>query len=117
VMTLTVLGGTSSNPSRRRSVEVEAVIDTGFTGHLTLPPEVVQALALPPQGFVEVELADGSSAALGVYGALVLWDGRQRPVPVYETGGRALVGMSLLRGSRLTVGVAPGGEVVIEDLA
>ena len=25
------------------SVEIEAVLDTGFTGHLTLPPEIVKS--------------------------------------------------------------------------
>lgn len=109
-MPLTVLG---SGDAR---VEVEAVIDTGFTGYLTLPADVVRALALSGSGFVEVELADGGTAALDVYDAHVLWRGRERPVPVYEAEGGPLVGMSLLRGSRLTVDVEPGGEVVIEDL-
>jgi clan AA aspartic protease len=97
VMTLTVLGRFPPDPSRGRGVE--AVIDTGFTGHLTLPPEVVRSLGLLPQGFVEVELADGTTTALGVFGARVLWRSRQRPVPVYEAGGGPLIGMSLLRGS------------------
>ncbi len=109
-MPLTVLG-----PAGRR-VEVEAVIDTGFTGHLTLPSEVVRSLALPRRGFAEVELADGGTAALGVYEARVLWRGRPRPVPVYEAEAGALVGMSMLRASRLTVEVIPGGEVVVESL-
>ena len=60
------------------------MIDTGFTGHLTLPAEVVRSLALSGRGFVEVELADGSTAALEVYDARVLWRGRERFVPVYE---------------------------------
>jgi clan AA aspartic protease len=98
----------------RRSVE--AVVDTGFTGHLTLPSEVVLSLDLLERGFVEVELADGGYTGLDVYEARVLWGDQQLPIPVYETEGEPLVGMSLLRGSRLTVEVAPGGEVVIEDL-
>jgi hypothetical protein len=53
---------------------------------------------------------------LGVYDARVLWRGQERFVPVYEAEGGPLVGMSLLRGSRLTVEVEPGGDVVIEDL-
>ncbi len=47
-------------------VEVETMIDTGFTGHLTLPADVVQSLALSGRGFVEVELADGGTTALDV---------------------------------------------------
>ena len=110
IVPLTLLGSGGSR------VEVEAVIDTGFTGHLTLLAEVVRSLALSGRGFVEVELADGSTAALEVYDARVLWRGRERLVPVYEAEGGPLVGMSLLRGSRLTVEVEPGGDVVIEDL-
>lgn len=92
------------------------MVDTGFTGHLTLPPGIIRSLALPRRGFVEVELADGNTAALGVYDARVFWHGLSRPVPVYETDGGPLVGMSLLRGSRLTVEVVPGGNLVIEAL-
>jgi hypothetical protein len=69
IVPLTLLG---SGDAR---VEVEAVIDTGFTGHLTLPAGVVRSLALPGRGFVEVELADGSTSALSVYDARVLWGG------------------------------------------
>ncbi len=97
-------------------VEVEAVIDTGFTGHLTLSADVIRSLALSERGFVEVALADGGTIALGVYDARVLWRGRERFVPVYEAEGGPLVGMSLLRGSRLTMEVEPGGDVMIEDL-
>lgn len=110
IVPLTLLGSGGAR------VEVEAVIDTGFTGHLTLPAGVVRSLALPERGFVEVELADASTSALRVYDARLLWSDRERPVPAYEAEGGPLVGMSLLRGSRLTVDVQPGGQVVIEDL-
>ena len=95
--------------------DVEAVIDTGFTGHLTLPPDVVRSLSLPERGFVDVELADGTTATLGVYEALVLWHDRPRRVPVYGADGDALLGMALLRGSTLTVEVVPGGVVEITE--
>lgn len=58
VIAITLLGGSANG-----AVEVEAVIDTGFTGHLTLPPAVIRSLALPKRGFVEVELADGGAAS------------------------------------------------------
>jgi uncharacterized protein (DUF433 family) len=41
--------------------EVEAVIDTGFNGFLTLPPEQVAALALPRLGEGRAILANGRS--------------------------------------------------------
>jgi clan AA aspartic protease len=102
VVALRVLGPAGRHAGEGNSseaVEVEAVIDTGFTRHLTLPRAMVRSLALPRRGFVDVELADGRTTALDVYEARVLWHGRPRPIPVYETGetGGPLVGMSLLR--------------------
>jgi clan AA aspartic protease len=97
------------------STNVRAVIDTGFTSHLTLPPEVVRSLSLPERGFVEVELADGGIATLVVYEARILWHGQPRRVPVYETDGGPLLGMSLLSGSTLTIEVVPNGEVTIAE--
>lgn len=97
-------------------IEVEAVIDTGFTGHLTLPAGTVEDLELPREGNVEVELANGEIEEMGVYEARVLWHGRDVAVAVYETDGGPLLGMSLLRGSRLTVEAEPSGEVLIDEL-
>lgn len=113
VVTLTV---SPEDEDRSEPVEVEAVVDTGFTGHLTLPAGLVEELDLPQEGFIEVELADGDSADLGVFEGRVLWHGRRLTVPVYAAGETPLVGMSLLRGSRLTVEAAPGGAVVIEEM-
>jgi clan AA aspartic protease len=97
------------------SFNIQVAIDTGFTGHLTLPPETVRSLSLPNRGFVEVELADGGMATLGVYEARVLWHWRSLRVPVYEADGGPLIGMSLLRGSTLTIEVIPRGEVTIAE--
>jgi clan AA aspartic protease len=97
------------------SVNVQVAIDTGFTGHLTLPPNTVRSLSLPERGFVEVELADGGMTTLGVYEARVLWHWRPLRVPVYEADGGPLIGMSLLRGSTLTIEVSPRGEVTIAE--
>jgi clan AA aspartic protease len=97
------------------SVNVQVAIDTGFTGHLTLPPNTVRSLSLPERGFVEVELADGGMTTLGVYEARVLWHWRPLRVPVYEADGGPLIGMSLLRGSTLTIEVIPRGEVTIAE--
>jgi clan AA aspartic protease len=101
--------------SDRDSSNIQVAIDTGFTGHLTLPPETVRSLSLPERGFLEVELADGGMATLGVYEARVLWHWRPLRVPVYEADGAPLIGMSLLRGSTLTIEVIPRGAVTIDE--
>jgi clan AA aspartic protease len=111
IVSLKVIGAGSD----RDSSNIQVAIDTGFTGHLTLPSETVRSLSLPERGFVEVELADGGMATLGVYEARVLWHWRPVRVPVYEADGAPLIGMSLLRGSTLTIEVIPRGEVTIAE--
>ena len=64
------------------SLRVEAVVDTGFTGHLTLPRATVDALGLPIIGSAESILADGSLVMEDVCLARVLWHGAERPVRV-----------------------------------
>ncbi len=95
---------------------VEAVLDTGFTGHLTLPAETVGTLALPELGSEELVLADGSTEIASVHRATVEWHGRSRTVPALAVGGEPLLGMAMLAGSRLTMDATPGGDVLIEEL-
>jgi clan AA aspartic protease len=99
-----------------RETEVETVLDTGFTGHLALPGVIVDQLALPSQGVVDVSLADGSRVQLVVHRARVLWMGTTRDVEVLASGGHALAGMSLLHGHAVRLDVVEGGRVVIESL-
>lgn len=111
IVPLTVAG------SREHSARVEAVIDTGFTGHLTLPPEIARSLDLPLLGSRYVTLADGGKASLDVYQATVLWEGGERPVRAFAADGAPLVGMALLHGSELRIEAIDGGGVVIRPLS
>jgi clan AA aspartic protease len=98
------------------SLRVEAVVDTGFTGHLTLPPTMVQTLTLSIVGSAESVLGDGSIVVENVCIARVLWHGEERPVRVLVADVTPLLGMALLRGSEIRVVVEAGGEVSIEKL-
>ena len=111
VITLAVQG-----PSGQRR-EIEAVVDTGFNGYLTLPPALASALGLSFVTTNPVLLADGGEATFDVYRATVLWDGRLRDVDAHLSDTTPLVGMRLLDGSRLSVDVADGGRVVIQAMA
>lgn len=100
-----------------RSTDVRAVIDSGFTDWLFVPTAVAERLGLPIRGSVEAELADGRVERLPVHRTRVSWLGQMRLVKAYAAlTGEVLVGMSLLRGSRLTVEATPDGDVRIEKL-
>lgn len=100
-----------------QTADVGAVIDTGFTGHLTLPPDMAVSLALPESWSEELVLADGSREIATVHRATVIWHGRRRSVPVHSVPGDILLGMAMLSGSRLQPDAAPNGEVIVEEMS
>jgi predicted aspartyl protease len=51
---------------------VEAIIDTGFSGFLTLPPSLIASLGLALRGHHQVILGDGRVSLLDVYVGTVL---------------------------------------------
>ena len=57
---------------RRREQEVEAIVDTGYSASLTLPPSLIAALGLPWQTMDTARLADGSECIFSVYEARVV---------------------------------------------
>jgi clan AA aspartic protease len=70
---LTVLG-----PSGQQAVE--AVIDTGFSGFLTLPFTIVASLGLPWLRREHGLLADGAVYLFDVYRPTVILDGQPRGI-------------------------------------
>ena len=102
--------------NRNQVFRVEAaVVDTAFTGWLTLPDASIRELGLPHYGQRPANQADGEAQMYDIYGALVSWHGRTRPVPVHQSGSMPLIGMALLHGCRLSVDAWEGGDVVIEE--
>lgn len=84
--------------------QLEAWIDTGFTGELVLPQSVVSALGLPQSGTVGAELGDGSDVVMKTYTCLIEWFGQQKQIEVVGNDGQhPLLGVGLLREHRLTV--------------
>ena len=96
--------------------DVEAVIDTGFNGFLTLPPALIAALGLPWLCRQQGQLADGSVLTFDVYVATVDWNGQPRSVEVEAADAQLLLGMALMEGSELRIQVVPGGAVTIAEL-
>jgi clan AA aspartic protease len=97
-------------------IEVPAVVDTGFTGHLSLSQELIDSLSLTFEGWTEVELADGEGARLPVYSADAEWIGAIRGIPVLSSGGACLLGMAMMYGHELRIQVLDGGAVTIEPI-
>ena len=102
--------------SEGQSKEIDAVIDTGFNGFLTLPASLIQELGLVWRRRGRAMLADGSESLFDIYEATITWDGRPRRIAVDEVNSDPLIGMSLLYGYELTVQVIDGGRVVINPL-
>ena len=92
------------------------VVDTGFSGHLTLNTVLIELLGLRPMQTVGVTLAGNLRRTLNTFRGLVLWHDQLRTVRVLEASGTPLLGMRLLTGSQLTVQVRDGGNVLIEEL-
>ncbi len=108
VITLAIQG-----PSGQAS-EIDAVVDSGFSGFLTVTPALVSELGFNLRGTGRATLADGSEAKFEVYDVTVLWDGRRRHIEAEAADTTPLVGMRLLAGHSLYMEVEDGGRVVIE---
>lgn len=96
-----------------RRYSVQAIVDTGFTDYLTLPPGDIEALNLPHKGGTHITLADEVACTVPLYAAEVEWKGQALRVPVLGMAGVPLLGMAMLEGSNLHVHVIEGGAVQI----
>ena len=94
--------------------DIQAVIDTGFNGLMTLPPGLIGELRLPRLGSSQVTLANGSEATFDVFGATLLWNGQSRSVAVDSADITPLVGMALLESHDLHIKIREGGRVLIQ---
>ena len=96
---------------------IDAVIDTGFTGFLTLPLTVLNRLDLQPYSREEGTLGDGSTCIFDVYSGFVIWDGAFRRIDINASETAPLVGMSLLYGYRVQFDTIEGGTITIQSLS
>ncbi|MGD9857496.1 MAG: clan AA aspartic protease [Planctomycetaceae bacterium] len=95
---------------------VDALIDTGFNGALSLPSALISDLQLPWRQTGWAVLADDSRILVDLFEASVEWHGAERRVYVDEGCSTALLGMSLLEGSHLRINVVEAGRLAIEEL-
>lgn len=97
-------------------ISVEAVIDTGFTGYLTLPPAAVTAMRLPFIRRIPANLANDTTISIDVHEASILWNDVLLDVEVLAMGKRPLVGTLLLDGCKLHINFVESGLVSIATI-
>ncbi len=97
--------------------ELAGIVDTGFNGKLTLPPDIIQQLGLPLKRQARAMLADGREIVTPVYEVKVAWDSQLRVASVVETDADPLVGMSLMYGYELVLPVLDGAEFTLRLIA
>jgi clan AA aspartic protease len=102
--------------SKGQEVTVEAMLDTGFKGFLSLPASAIITLGLPFRSDFRAGLADGSIVRLAVHAAVVIWNGAERDIEVLVIDRSPLLGTALLNEHELSIRFTDDGLVTIEPL-
>jgi clan AA aspartic protease len=100
----------------RPDLTIEFMIDTGFSGFLSLPPATIVTLQLPLLNRMRAEIADGSSIWVPVYRATILWNGAEIETRVLAMGRRPLLGTGLLSDHELVAQFRDGGALTVDPL-
>lgn len=95
---------------------MNAIVDTGFTGWLTLRKEVIATLGVGFEEQTRAVLADGTPTVFDTYRVTVLWDGEPQVVFVDELESEPLIGMRLLHDFRFVMETVDDGPVRIERM-
>lgn len=78
----------------QETTSIEAVVDTGFNGYLTLPSNVISRLKFQLAGNRSVTLADSNVVILDAYLGSVAWHDQIREALILQADGEPLIGMS-----------------------
>ena len=95
---------------------IEATVDTGFNGYLTLPLSIIEGLDCTRLGLGRAILADGSEGIFEIYEVVLEWDNQLKEVEVDIVNCNPLIGMALLENYQLQITVFVGGEVIIKPI-
>ena len=95
---------------------IETVIDTGFSGSLTLPSSLIAAFGLPWRSRGTAVLANGAIDHFDIHTATVMWDGQARRILVEAAETDPLVGTGLLADHELRSQFVVGGTVTIQTM-
>ena len=93
----------------------DVIVDTGFTGWLTLPEADIRRLGLVRAGYRDSITASGNAEEFDYYETWVSWHGQLHEIEVFQSIDQPLLGMGLLEGSLVTVDAREGSAVIIEE--
>ena len=96
---------------------IKAIIDTGYSGSLILPSEMIEELDLICYATQEGILGNGSVHQFNVHEASVIWDGKVQSIEINSAEAGPLVGMGLLEGYEVRIEAVTGGDVTIQSLS
>ncbi len=95
------------NPVIELAVEsrkVEALLDTGFNGHVMLPRAVIEELGLDQLGISDYLTASGDTKLTRVYVAKIMFLEEEIEVPILSTDADfSLAGMELFHDCRIVI--------------
>ena len=94
---------------------LEVVVDTGYTGWMSLPETIIDDIGLDYAGIRPATLANGQTVPTDAYNAELLWHGRPIDIVVQALNNKPMIGAELLAYCRLTVDWWYGGDVIIEE--
>lgn len=95
---------------------VDALVDTGYSGEISLPISVAKRLGSIRGLGGRIVLADGTSIPYDSYNVDFEWLGRDRRVAASAMGDDVVIGMGLLSGHALMIEATVGGAVSIVPL-
>jgi len=101
---------------RGATLSIQAVLDTGFDGWLTLSADQIAYLGLPYREEAHYVLADGSQTVSRLFEGEIDWFGRRRRILAVEMDGGPLVDMATLTGCSIAIDVIENGPVEIRLL-
>ncbi|MBS3157658.1 clan AA aspartic protease [Candidatus Woesearchaeota archaeon] len=84
--------------------KVEALLDTGFNGHILLPNSIIQELGLDQIGISDYVTASGDNSFTKVYAGKILFLEEEIEVPILSTDADfALAGMELFDSCKIMI--------------
>ncbi len=84
--------------------EVEALLDTGFNGHLMLPQIIIDELALDQIGISDYITASGGRNLTKVYKGKVMFLDEHVDIPILSTEAKiVLAGFALFKNCRIVI--------------